>query len=86
MMRGESSAPGGSILANLSVGSPIDFVSMWFDYPAMTTLVVVRSRSIAPVVDARVRRIVMPLRNTLALLGAMLMGSVLIIGNFMMLI
>ena len=63
MMREESSAARGSILASLCVGSPINFIATRFDNPTMTTVVVVRPRSVAPAVGAGVRRIMMPLRR-----------------------
>ncbi len=72
-MRGESSGPRGSTLARLCVGSPIDFVATWFHNRAMTTLVVVRPRSVAPAVGARVRGIMMPARHVTAPLRASLM-------------
>ena len=68
MMRGESSAPRVSTLARLCVGSPSDFVATRFRNPAMKTLVVVRSRSVAPAVTAEVRRIMMPLRPVATLI------------------
>ena len=73
LMRGESSAPRGSTLARLCVGSPIDFVATRFHNPAMTTVVVVRSRSVAPAVGAGVRRIITPLRRVEALVRTPLM-------------